>query len=115
MPVSPEVQNCVLSVLAEMIRDKICDEVRASSAFAIAANETQGISKSEPVLRYALEDQVHDRFLRVVVLHYLTARGIADTITGTLAKSGIDLKMCVAQSYDGANVMNVKHGGVHKQ
>ena len=112
---SPEIQNSVLSILAKMVKDQICSEVKESGAYTIMADETRDVSKTEQlciVLRYVFQGHVYERFLGFVPLENLSAAGFAHSIAGALSESHVDLNLCVSQSYDGASVMSGRVGGV---
>ena len=55
---SPNIQNCLINILGDMVRSVICDGVRDAGFFSLLADETKDCSKREQmsiVLRYAAE------------------------------------------------------------
>ena len=114
---SPEIQNNILAIMADLVRNKITSPIKESQMFSLLVDETKDISKVEQmaiVLRYVDKDTatIHERFLTYHPAHDLTAEGLTAYIQECLSKQGLDPKWIVAQSYDGAAVMSGKCSGV---
>jgi hypothetical protein len=59
--------------------------------------------------------KILERFLGFASLNVLSAESLTSTITDFLSNVGLDVKKCIAQSYDGASVMSGVSNGVQKQ
>lgn len=114
---SPLIQNEILSIFAKLIRHQISAEVRDAKYFAVICDETKDISKTEQlsiVLRYCYDGVIYERFIGFRAAENLDAQSLFLYIKESLACCEIDLKNCVAQTYDGANVMSGRLNGVQK-
>ena len=63
---SPDIQKTLLTVIGDLIREKIRDEVNESGFYALMVDETKDVSKQEQitvVLLYVLKGTVYERFL----------------------------------------------------
>ena len=113
---APKIQNEVLKLLADMIRNQIIEEVKSSKYFALIVDETKDVSKTEQVsfvLRYYLSGQVHESFLQFEAANKLDAKSLSEKILSFLESFGLDYKAnLVAQCYDGASVMSGRLSGV---
>jgi hypothetical protein len=49
---------------------------------------------------------MNERFLEYVLCNELNAKALFNYINKTLTDCGIDIKNCIAQTYDDASVMN---------
>ena len=115
---SPEIQNALIQLMADMVREKICSEVQRSGYFCLICDESKDVAKNEQlavVLRYVLDGTVHERFISFTPLGNLAADGIAEEICQVLTRNKLTLQNCIAQTYDGASVMSGKHTGVQKR
>ena len=68
MYTSPEIQNTLLHIMGEMVREKLCAEVKEAGIYSILADETKDFSKTEQlsiVVRYVdvKTATIHERFL----------------------------------------------------
>lgn len=109
------VQNSILHIFSHLTVVAISNEVKEAKYFAVIADESKDISKTEQlsiVIRYCLNGQVHERFLGFHPAEKLDASSLVSYIKLTLTKCQIDLHNCVAQAYDGANVMSGSCNGV---
>jgi hypothetical protein len=114
---SPLIQNQLLFVISKMLLDQIGDDIRKVSCFAVICDETKDISKTEQlsvVIRYYLEGAIHERFIGFRPARELNAQSLLEYIEELLARCSIDINKCVAQTYDGANVMSGRVNGVQK-
>lgn len=112
---SPSMQNEILTVFTLMVRDKISKELQKCEYFAIMVDKTKDISKIEQlsvVLRYYLDGIIYERFMGFRAAGTLCATSLFTYIKEILAISNVDIKKCVGQTYDGANVMSGKFNGV---
>ena len=63
---SPQIQNEVLQILVDMVREQIMEEVITSGQFVLIVDETKDVSKTEQisfVLRYFYNESVYETFL----------------------------------------------------
>jgi len=100
-----------------MIINKISSELDKSMYFAIMIEETKDITKTEQlsvVVRYYYNNEIKERFLGFTPLKNLDANALFNHnhIQLKLNKCKIDINKCVAQTYDGANVMRGSINGV---
>ena len=61
-----DIQNAVISLMAETLRERIKEEVRTARYFTIIADETRDVSKTKQlsfVLRYILHGNTYERFI----------------------------------------------------
>uniref|UniRef100_A0A3B4VHH5 DUF4371 domain-containing protein n=1 Tax=Seriola dumerili TaxID=41447 RepID=A0A3B4VHH5_SERDU len=111
---SHSIQNEILEVLTEMVRNDIVEEVKQSQAFSILADETKDLKKEEQislVLRYYYEGTVHESFMHFEHADKLDAAGLTEKIVNSLQKYGLEYReQLVGQGYDGASVMSGRHG-----
>ena len=108
---SSVIQNQVIDVVADQVRQKIITKVRAAKWFTIIADEVTDVSNKEQlslVVRYVDHDTLS---VRVDLLGFfecdsgITGRALADKITGCLQAYGLDLSNLQGQAYDGADNM----------
>ena len=111
------VQDALLKVMVDIVLGEIRDEVQKASFFSVICNETKDLSKKKQlsvVLRYFLGGEIHEEFVGFNFAESINAEAIAQYITELLSKIGVDIKLCMAQSYDGASVMSGHVSGVQK-
>ena len=104
---SPEIQNPLLEVMGDIVRDRICEAIQDATYFSLLGDETKDVSKVEQltiVLRYVdiKAAAIHERFLTYVPAESLTAESLTTYILTTLRKYQLDPKFMVSQGYDGA-------------
>ena len=116
---SPDIQNSLLNVMANMVRKKICNAVREAGVFSLLADESKDCSKQEQlaiILRY-VDDKaiIHENFLTYVQATSLTAESLAAYLVDTLRECQLDPESIVSQGYDGASVMSGRCSGVQQR
>lgn len=114
---SPQIQNEIVLSISDVILDSICDRVTKSGCFALLADETKDASKTEQIsiiLRFVDCDRclVEERFLGFVSAASCNAESLTKYLVETVDRSGLSMKQCVAQAYDGASVMSGACTGV---
>ena len=117
---SKTTQNELLHASAEVITEKITDEIRRARFFSIIGDETRDVSRVEQLslcFRYVHPEDhtVKERFLGFTDCPQLDASALATQIIGEVMKLGLNIKECVAQCYDGASVMSGRLAGVQSQ
>lgn len=109
------IQNDLFYVISKLVLETIAKEVKEAKYFAILADETKDISKTEQLsimVRYYHNNTMNERFLGYEPCNELNAKALFNYIYKTLTDCGIDIKNCIAQTYDGASVMSGKQNGV---
>ena len=118
---SPQFQNEVISILAELVKRRIIEKVkeRDNGLFAIKCDEARdssGVELLTIVLRFVnKEGQACEKLLGLYDLEQFDAQYIAGTIIQALKEADLNLDFLLAQCYDGASVMSGKHAGVQKR
>ena len=114
-----DIQNEILSVMADMVREQVVDEVKQSVYFSVLVDETKDVSKKEQlsfVLRFFANGHIHECFLNFKPASGLDAASLSDSIIKTLQHYALDVKSClVGQGYDGASVMSGANKGVQQR
>uniref|UniRef100_A0A1X7VWZ2 TTF-type domain-containing protein n=1 Tax=Amphimedon queenslandica TaxID=400682 RepID=A0A1X7VWZ2_AMPQE len=113
-----DIQNSVISLLAESVSSMIREESRVARYYTIIADETKDVSKTEQlalVLRYVLDGKTHERFISFTKCEELDAEAIFTYIMTGLRDTGVDISNCISQCYDGASVMSGHLSGVRKR
>ncbi|XP_060077094.1 zinc finger MYM-type protein 1-like [Ylistrum balloti] len=115
---SPKIQNELIEICGEMIRDKIVQSCEKASFFALIADEATDSSTTEQVsicVRFLDESQemiVREELLGFVQASDTTEETLADLFLDTLEHYGITIEDMRAQGYDGAANMSGKNRGV---
>lgn len=112
---SPKIQNEIFLIISRMILKQISSELQRASCFSIMCDETKDIRKTEQlsvVLRYYMNGVIYERFLGFQAATELDAASLFNYIKDILVKCNIDIQKCIAQTYDGANVMSGRLNGV---
>jgi len=93
------IQTEIIHIMANIILSKISYEINCVSCFSI-------------VIMYYYQDEIKERFLGFTPLKKLDANSLFVHIKHLLCDCKIDMNKCVAQTYDGANVMRGHISGV---
>ena len=117
---SPEIQNTLLNVMGNIVRNEICLAVKNAGVYSILADETKDCSKRKQlaiVLRYVdIESAtIFERFLTYVEATSLNAESLSKYILDTLKEHGLDPQNIISQGYDGASVMSGCCSGVQQR
>ena len=109
--ISNTVQNQIINVLADQIRQKIIRKVQAAKWYTVIADEVTDILNKEQlsiVLRYVESDSLMVREDLVGFTECdtgISVQNLADKITTFLEALGLDLSNLCGQAYDGASNM----------
>ncbi|GBL85635.1 hypothetical protein AVEN_193102-1 [Araneus ventricosus] len=109
------VQNALLDIMADEVKNKIFEEMQAAEYFAILADEPKDLSKKEQLsiaVRYLYDGNIHEEFLCIEELETLDAEGLSSKIINVM-KDRVNFQNCIGQAYDGASVVSGKHAGVN--
>ncbi|KAG8177445.1 hypothetical protein JTE90_008629 [Oedothorax gibbosus] len=91
------------------------DEIRKSGKFSVLMDTTTDVSGYDQcviVLRYLFETSIKERILSLKCVESSTGENLFNTLKETLNSLGIDIKKCVANSFDGAANMSGQYKGV---
>lgn len=108
---SYNIQNQLIDILGNQIRDKILNRVKEAGWFTVVADEVTDLSNEEIlsiVLRYVDPNSalVREDFVSFLECDTgITGHCLADKIMGCLQMFGLDLLKLRGQSYDGAGNM----------
>lgn len=113
---SPTIQNELISILGEQIRESIVNQIPFDAPyFSILADEVTDVSNREQlslVIRFVDSDgNIHEEFLGFQNLQRITGEAIASSILDTLPQWNLDIKNCRGQGYDGASNMSSSRRG----
>ena len=98
---SKDIQNEVIGIMADLVRDQIVDELKESRYFSIAVDECKDISKKEQIsliVRYYYEHSIKECFLEFKPAVGLDADTLAKSIISSLQVYGLDLSYLVGQA-----------------
>ncbi|XP_044170439.1 zinc finger MYM-type protein 1-like [Acropora millepora] len=113
---SPTIQNELISILGEQVRESIVNQIPFDAPyFSILADEVTDVSNREQlslVIRFVDSDgNIHEEFLGFQNLQRITGEAIASSILDTLPQWNLDIKNCRGQGYDGASNMSSSRRG----
>ena len=114
---SPDIQNQVINILGDHVRDKILVKVRGAQCFTIIADEVTDSSNKEQlsiVLRYVDPDNycIHEDFIAFLECDTgISGQALADKILDFLKCQRLDPAKLRGQAYDGAGNMSGKTNG----
>lgn len=110
---SPSSQNEIIECCAE-VSVSIASEIKRAGMFAIMVDEARDGNRKQLAICvcFVNERGIKESPLALTELREFDAENITSAIENQLTLSGINLVMCVAQSYDGASVMSGAVGGV---
>ena len=115
---SSVIQNQVIDVLADQVRQKIIGNVQVAKWFNVIADEVTDVSNKEQlslVLRYVEPDTLLVRKYLVGFFECdtgISGRALADKITSCVRVYGLDLSNLRGQAYDGAGNMAGSVNGI---
>ena len=107
---SPTIQNELISIIGEQLRESIVSEIPAEAPyFSLLADEVTDVANTEQlslVIRFVDSDgNIHEDFLGFNSLQRITGEAIAQSILHTLPQWNLDIKNCRGQGYDGTSNM----------
>ena len=104
---SPVIQNDVIDVLVDIVRDRIARECKESGIYTtmMDGSETSNHDEMEAVvLRYWKGHQVEEHAITVAHAEDRSAKGLLKILLDTLEKCDIPLSGLVSDCFDGASV-----------
>ena len=115
---SHEVQNELLSIMAQQILRRIAKYIQSAVFFTVMADETTDCSNKEQVVlvfRWVGEElEPHEDFIGLHLTDSITATALVAIIKDVIIRMNIKLKHCHGQCYDGASTMSGRKKGVAK-
>ena len=116
---SPEIQNELISLCADQVRQQIISECRNSDFFAVMADEATDCSTKEQLsicVRFVGHNdkqyQISEKFIGFVTCSSIKGVHLANEILDHLQSCGLDILKLRGQCYDGAGNMAGKYRGV---
>ncbi|XP_031329369.1 zinc finger protein 862-like [Photinus pyralis] len=114
---SPEIQNEIIEVMAEMVRSNITNSINNADVkwFTLLEDGTKDRNNRENVaigIRYVKDGKVRESLLQIITKKKLDANTFTAETLEVLQKNNIDTKHLLSQCYDGASVMSGRVGGV---
>ena len=102
---SKTIQNQLISVIGDTIRDGIIKDIKDARFFTILADEVTDCSNLEQLsiaIRFVdKHEEIREEFLDFVQVERITGNALATAILTRLQSWGIDIKNCRGQGYDG--------------
>ena len=114
---SPDIQNQIIDILGDHIREKILHRVRQAHVFTVIADEVSDCANKEQlslVLRYVNPEDscIREDFVTFIECDSgITGQALADKILGFLSSHNVDPNKLRGQAYDGAGNMSGKTNG----
>lgn len=104
-----------VDMMGQTVRKRVVEEVQRAKYYSLIVDSTPDIAHVDQlsvVLRYCLEGNVYERFLKFVPIESHTGEYLASTVLCLLEENGISLDNCRGQSYDNASNMSGKYKGL---
>lgn len=118
---SARVQNEIITICGDILREEIVAEVNTAFAFSVLADETADIAGTEQMsigIRFVdkrgTDACVREHFMGFVELNQLNSACIAAAILKFLKDAGLILSNLVGQGYDGCSTMAGREAGVNR-
>lgn len=114
---SPTIQNEIIDLCGEVIKEMIIADAKMASAYSIMADETADISGKEQLstgIRFydKNKDIIREEFLGFSELNAMDAQTISTAIDHFFQSCELESNKCVGQGYDGCSAMAGKDAGV---
>lgn len=112
---SPRIQNEIIQILADLLREKIVSKINESTFCTLMADGTKDKNGREIIsiaFRYLHNGKSAESVICFAKADDITARGITSLIIKQITDSNIIVDKIICQCYDGAFVMSGEHGGV---
>ena len=107
---SKTIQNQIISLIGEYIRESIVQEIKEAKFFSVLCNEVTDNANLEQllfVLRFVDKDcQIREEFIDFQCTDWITGEVISGLILGKLEQWGLKINDCRGQGYDGASNMS---------
>ena len=106
---SNNVQNQLLSYMADELLSQVVSNVKKSRFYGIQADEVADVSGMEQLglsVRYVIDGESIKQHVAFMECQSTTGKAICSKIVDELGRLQIDVKLCRAQAYDGAGAMS---------
>ncbi|XP_026821693.1 52 kDa repressor of the inhibitor of the protein kinase-like [Rhopalosiphum maidis] len=114
--ISHRIQNEIIQICGQVIRNDIVSQVNNSVAFSLLADETADIAGKEQLsigVKYIdINYVVHEEFIGFSEIHILNAEGVSRSILESTEKYGLNMLKLVGLGFDGCSTMSGKENGV---
>ncbi len=110
---SPAIQNELIEIIADLVKERIVNDVKSSGWYGIIIDETSDISRIEQVslcLSYCINGIKKEAFIGFYATKSTEGEVLYELVKDTITKLNLDLKNIVGKSFHGAANMN----GIHK-
>lgn len=111
-----DVQNEMIEIMADLIRQYILDDVKKSKYLSVLLDETPDVSHHEQVtlvIRHVTEElEIKESFLGFYKTDFTDGDTLYKLLLSILAELGIDPTNVIAQCFDGAGNMSGTYKGV---
>ena len=113
---SKTIQNQLITIIGDQIRNSIIDEVKLARFYSILADEVSdaaGLEQVTLVLRFIdHKQQIREEFVDFLEVERITGTVLADAILKAIQSYGLNICDCRGQGYDGASNMSSAARGV---
>lgn len=112
---SPDMQNELLGIIADFVRERILRNIRESDVFAVIMDETSDISKDEQVslcVSYSFLGERKETFIGFFSTKSTTGEALYELLCKELKELNLDVSRIVAECFDGASNMREKNKGL---
>ncbi|XP_050064353.1 uncharacterized protein LOC126553244 [Aphis gossypii] len=115
--VSHRIQNEIISICGDVIRNDIISCINDSYVFSLLADETSDISGKEQLsigIRYfnMQSFEIREEFLGFTEVQDLSAEGIANALINITNKYGLSMSQLIGLGFDGCSTMSGRINGV---
>ena len=111
---SKTIQNELVQVIGDNIRNGILDEVKRAKFYSVIADEVTDVSNKEElslILRYVLDGVIKEVFVDFLEVERITGEVLAQAILQWLAAHALPRTDIRGQCYDGASNMSGARSG----
>lgn len=94
---SKDTLNKVITIISQLIKETVADEVRAAGMFSVQIDTTQDITSNDQcsvILRY-VTDAIHERLVAVVDCKASTGQYFVELLKKILQKLNLDITLCM--------------------
>ena len=112
------IQNELQQIIADLIRERITNDVRASGWYGIILDETSHISGTEQVslcFSFALNGTKKEVFIDFYSTKSTEREVLYELVKSAITELNLDLKSIVGKAFDGAANMNAVHKGLSRR
>lgn len=100
----------IFNLIGDVIQERVVEDVKDAGMFSVQMDSTQDLSTHDQcaiVVRYVKEDNAKERLLRLVNVSNSKAPSLHELLETSLSAVGLQLEMCIGDSFDGAANMSV--------